>query len=144
MGGKNKVDWKHVLILKPVFPVLTQEIEGEKHAAISTSILPLFPYSIAGAPQLLPHRVPRQMALFPSEATASFLTISPLFDPGLPMSSWEKMPLQAPPASQFYALGTSSLATDHSSSPLHLNPATCARKAVPTDSLIRTSNDSLN
>lgn len=52
------------------------------------------------------------------------------------------MPFQVPPAQNDF--GTGSLATDHSRSPLYLHPTTYTRKAVPTDSLIRTSNNSQN
>lgn len=74
----------------------------------------------------------------------SFLTRSLLFGPGLPIASCEKMPFQAPPAGVMPLGPTGPLATHYSSSPLYLNAAMCARKAVPTDSLIRTNDDSLN
>lgn len=133
------------------FPVLAQEIEGGKthsHQHIHPARVPTSPSwgTPAPAPQ---GALPGWLCSLDQLWTGLSRDDSIIPDQFSPVWSWAINALLREKSftsfsSQFNAFVTSSLATDHSSSPLHLNPATCARKAVPTDSLIRTSNDSLN
>lgn len=146
---------KHVLIWNTVFSCLSKRNWRRKtrfttqisqpHQHIHSARVPMS--HSWGTPAPAPRSIqPGQLHFLHQPVGRIFLSRAPLFLTGLLLFGLRlKLPLARKHLSKLSSWGnTGSLARHLSSSPLHLNPTTCPRKAVPADSLIRTGNDSLN